>query len=78
MKLIRARILPPPVINNNQAEITMGRINLRGKFFEPYRLKAVAFVYFGTLPLSAPKKSLMEKFVDSFHKVSSLPIDSKE
>jgi len=30
MKFIKARILPSPIINNNNAEITMGRINLKG------------------------------------------------
>jgi hypothetical protein len=71
MKLIKARILPPPVINNNNAEINMGRINLRGKFIDPHPLKAVAFVYFGptSRPLPQDKKSLMEKFVASFDKV---------
>lgn len=74
MKLINARILPPPVINNNNAEINMGRINLKGRFVEPYKLKSVAFVYFGPAPppLSPQKKSLMEKFVDSFNKVNNL------
>ena len=69
MKLIKARVLPPPVINNNHADINMGRINLRGRFFEPYKLRSVAFVYFGRLPLTAQKKSLMDKFVVSFQKV---------
>jgi hypothetical protein len=77
MKLIKGRILPPPVINNNNAEINMGRINLRGKFIDPYKLKSIAFVYFGPLPsipsnppkLSPQTKTLMEKFVESFHKV---------
>jgi hypothetical protein len=48
MKLINARILPPPVINNNNAEIRMGQINLKGNFVDPYKLKSVAFVYFGS------------------------------
>jgi hypothetical protein len=71
MKLIKARILPPPVINNNNAEINMGKINLRGKFVEPHKLQSVAFVYFGPIsrPLPAQKKSLMEKFVEAFNKV---------
>ncbi|CAF1157882.1 unnamed protein product [Adineta ricciae] len=72
MKLIKARVLPPPVINNNHADINMGRINLRGRFFEPYKLKSVAFVYFGRLPLTAQKKSLMDKFVVSFQKIADL------
>jgi hypothetical protein len=73
MKLVNARILPPPVINNKDAEINMGRINLRGKFVEPYKLKSIAFVYFGPPPqqLAPPKKVLMEKFIDSFNKVKS-------
>ena len=86
MKLINARILPPPVINNNTAEINMGRINLRGRFMDPIQLKSVAFVYFGP-PLPSPKnppppspknpslpeqkKKLMEKFVEAFMKVNS-------
>ena len=72
MKLINARILPPPVINNNDAEIQMGRINLRGRFIEPHKLKSIAFIYFGPRigPLPPAKKDLMEKFVQSFHKVS--------
>jgi hypothetical protein len=70
MKLVNARILPPPVINNNNAEISMGRINLKGRFVEPYQLKSVAFVYFGLVPLPQPKKILMVKFVDSFNKVN--------
>jgi hypothetical protein len=70
MKYINARILPPPVINNNNAEISMGRINLKGKFIEPYQLKSVAFVYFGTAALTEQKKILMGKFVDAFNKVN--------
>jgi len=72
MKLINARILPPPIINNKDAEINMGRINLKGKFVEPYKLKSVAFVYFGPPPppLIQQKKTLMEKFIDSFNKVN--------
>ncbi len=71
MKLIKARILPPPVINNNNAEINMGKINLRGKFVDPHKLTSVAFVYFGPppSPLSPQKKNLMEKFVEAFNKV---------
>ncbi|CAF2760829.1 unnamed protein product [Rotaria sp. Silwood2] len=74
MKLIKARILPPPVINNNHAEITMGRINLKGKFVDPYQLKSIAFVYFGPPPppLSAQRKTLMEKFVESFNKMARI------
>lgn len=78
MKLINARILPPPVINNNTAEINMGRINLRGRFFDPIELTSVAFVYFGPPsyspkgpPLSDEKKKLMDKFVEAFMKASS-------
>lgn len=78
MKLINARILPPPVINNNTAEITMGRINLRGRFADPIQLTSVAFVYFGPPPptpkdppLPGEKKKLMEKFVEAFMKVNS-------
>ncbi|CAF0780555.1 unnamed protein product [Adineta steineri] len=72
MKLISARLLPAPVINDNNADINMGRINLRGKFVEPYRLKTIAFTYFGPPPppLAAEKKTLMGKFVDSFHKMA--------
>ncbi len=79
MKFIKARILPSPIINNNNAEITMGRINLKGRFFEPYKLKSVAFVYFGPPTPTSPsqkmtlppqRKTLMEKFVDSFNKVN--------
>ncbi len=74
MKLVKGRILPPPIINNNNAEINVGRINLKGTFIEPHKLKSVAFVYFGpsSPPLPPQKKALMEKFVDSFNKVSSL------
>lgn len=74
MKLINARILPPPVINNNNAEISMGRINLKGKFYTPYTIKSVSFVYFGPPPppLSQQKKSLMEKFIVSFNKVNHI------
>jgi hypothetical protein len=72
MKFINARILPPPVINNNNAEINLGRINLKGRFVDPHKLQSVAFVYFGPppQPLSPQKKMLMGKFVDSFNKVS--------
>ena len=72
MKSIKARILPPPCINNNEAQINVGRINLQGRFIEPYKLKSVAFTYFGPppAPLNATKKSLMEKFVESFNKVN--------
>ena len=73
MKLIQARILPPPTINDNNVDITMGRINLKGKFVEPYKLQSTAFVYFGlpssSLRLPPDKKTLVDKFVDSFHKV---------
>lgn len=79
MKLINARVLPPPVINNNHAEIKMGRINLKGCFFEPNKIDSIAFVYFGPLPprdsnqpspkLSDPKRQLMETFVKAFDKV---------
>ena len=82
MKLINARILPPPVINNNSAEINLGRINLKGKFADPIELTSVAFVYFGPPPppparpsnqpppaLLPEKKELMEKFVQAFMKV---------
>ena len=72
MKLIKSRILQPPVINDNNAEITMGRINLKGKFVEPFKLTSIAFVYFGPIgpPLPTPKRTLMEKFVTSFNKVN--------
>jgi hypothetical protein len=72
MKFINARILPPPIINNNDAEISMGRINLKGKFVEPHKLTSVAFVYFGPPPppLLPQKKTLMEKFIESFNKVN--------
>ena len=78
MKLINARILPPPVINNNNAEINMGRINLKGRFFDPIVLQSVAFVYFGPppAPLIPRKKQLMEKFVESFGKVKLLLIEN--
>ncbi|CAF0808695.1 unnamed protein product [Rotaria sordida] len=74
MKLIKARILPPPIINNNHAEITMGRINLKGKFVDPYKLKSIAFVYFGPQPPPLPpqRKILMEKFVESFNKMAKI------
>ena len=74
MKLIKGRILPPPTINNKNAEINMGRINLRGKFVDPKKIQSIAFVYFGAHrpPLPPPKKSLMEKFVESFNKVTSI------
>ena len=71
MKLIRARILPPPVINNKNAEINMGRINLKGKFVDPKKIESIAFTYFGaqTAPLPEGKKSLMQKFFEAFNKV---------
>jgi hypothetical protein len=71
MKLIKGRILPPPVINNNNADINMGRINLRGKFIDPKKISSVAFNYFGdmTNSLQTPKKTLIEKFIQSFNKV---------
>lgn len=76
MKLVKARILPPPVINNNEAEINMGRINLRGRFVEPFKLKSVAFAYFGVPPpLPQEKKGLMEKFVEAFNKVKEKNIN---
>ncbi|CAF3322893.1 unnamed protein product [Rotaria socialis] len=73
MKLIKARILDPPVINNNNAEITMGRINLKGRFVAPFKITSITFVYFGPIvsPLPAPKKELMEKFVTSFNKMAT-------
>lgn len=71
MKLIKARILPPPSINNNSADITMGRINLKGNFIDPHNLHTIAVVYFGpqSPPLPKDKRDLMEKFVTAFDKV---------
>ncbi|CAF1253033.1 unnamed protein product [Didymodactylos carnosus] len=69
MKLIQGRILPPPIINNNNAEINMGRINLKGRFVEPRLIQQLAFVYFG-LPMSLEKKDVVRQFSDSFLNVS--------
>lgn len=71
MKLIRGRVLPPPVINNRNAEINLGRINLKGKFIDPKRIESIAFTYFGPVvaPFPEPKKGLLQKFVDAFNKV---------
>lgn len=71
MKLIQARILPQPVINNNTAEISKGRINLRGRFLDPVAIKSISFAYFSAMkpPLQKAESNLLEKFIDSFQKV---------
>ena len=71
MKQIKGRILPPPIINNNRAEIKMGRINLQGNFIDPIRIEKIAFVFFHSLqnPIQRSYLDLLEKFINSFTKV---------